>query len=1206
MDDLWGNLEPVTGAASKRPGNLHDAPTKQPMKAGIKPAQQKSPNGDQKKHRRQMGKKASGTVCPQCGTAGDIVEHGDHYQCNHCGFEFTGDGAEWTNPGLSPHPDHVSHLTSSNQQDTSSATKESTMTTSPNGQPTEADLLTRMAAATTLTEQAALAAQLEDLRAAKREAALNEGSLDWGAMDAPAPAHGLSTFAALAPQVEHTPTYPGLASESFTEHIATQRLSGDSDWLMLEEPAPVEDNLLTAQMRAQASLWFENEVWGPVKDSRQEFSVQAHNAASRAATAYSSTQRTAAQSVFLAAVDHLYAKETGQRLADLHTASVCPDCNGTGAQFPYGQMCHTCHGTGHTASLSTDAAWGDDPMAVGPDSTTDTYVSDGKDSLPVGVDPAKAETFDTDTLPGGDGNGGQDPKSTTTTSQAPSLTEGDSPEGDKAEGSENPLTGDTSVDKSTYDVGNTGDKMKTQGSKTAGAPDIITQLMAWENGELDEAQEAALFQSLIDSGLAWSLQGMYGRRAMDLINAGVCHAAHTGSFFNHPKANTDGPMGSQSEWDSLAAQVRQRREEDEQRKSDVDRQTTQASLFTVAQQFFAEAVPSSNGLGEGIDEGDTPEGDHAESAVQEPGQGAADKSDATDSDRPGGGVNWGTSGGAAQNQTGAYTSSLSPNAQVFVNTLKTMASLDEERAGISGHKIASYLAYDATVPASIREALRAGGNPFVSEAAEVCPGSGQQMTNVGEASTDAKFFGKRLGNCPVCGKRVSSKTSTTPRHSGGEKSEHEPKHLTHASLSTQAADLSDAELRDLVAQQTDLSAKFQKAFADLKAAGVEHDADHPAAAAYRAASDAVNHVNRKLDYYVGTGKVVGKPGEPYRVASAKQAGDDSSLLGNLPDGWSAKPGSRGTAVHTSGAKVSYDPGSGEWEAYAAASSDSEAPKSLGTYDDRGAAMGAALGSKQADVKSGPQSTCEHCGLKINRDATSTWVDHNGKTRCSKSDHGHRPNHRGRWASTTAGTTVTRRRTTMPNGIEVWEVLDDDGNVVDRYPVDPTGDTTPSPDSGNFRPVGSLSGVDPRLARVLHALEDPRSDYEKGKERGYVDSHADALDLSHPSKTEEWNSASDDWKRGWSDGYESGVNGKQSAASAVDAAESFVREAAGRNLLASIATGLSSMAAGRRDTFSLSDAKNEDGEWTMSPEQIRAEMAADQDPYDEDDFYNDGY
>ncbi len=32
----------------------------------------------------------------------------------------------------------------------------------------------------------------------------------------------------------------------------------------------------------------------------------------------------------------------------------------------------------------------------------------------------------------------------------------------------------------------------------------------------------AAWQQLIDTGLAWSLQGWFGRRAMELIESGVC------------------------------------------------------------------------------------------------------------------------------------------------------------------------------------------------------------------------------------------------------------------------------------------------------------------------------------------------------------------------------------------------------------------------------------------------------------------------------------------------------------------------------------------------------------------------------------------------------------------------------------------------------------------------------------------------------------
>lgn len=52
-----------------------------------------------------------------------------------------------------------------------------------------------------------------------------------------------------------------------------------------------------------------------------------------------------------------------------------------------------------------------------------------------------------------------------------------------------------------------------------------------------------------------------------------------------------------------------------------------------------------------------------------------------------------------------------------------------------------------------------------------------------------------------------------------------------------------------------LSAAWDKSFADLNAAGVAHDADHPVAEAYRQASNAVNHANRSRDYGIATGQI---------------------------------------------------------------------------------------------------------------------------------------------------------------------------------------------------------------------------------------------------------------------------------------------------------------------------------------------------------------
>ncbi len=50
--------------------------------------------------------------------------------------------------------------------------------------------------------------------------------------------------------------------------------------------------------------------------------------------------------------------------------------------------------------------------------------------------------------------------------------------------------------------------------------DLVTQIMAFEGGELDNEQVYALFQFLLDSGMIHSLQGSYQRMAEDLLIAG--------------------------------------------------------------------------------------------------------------------------------------------------------------------------------------------------------------------------------------------------------------------------------------------------------------------------------------------------------------------------------------------------------------------------------------------------------------------------------------------------------------------------------------------------------------------------------------------------------------------------------------------------------------------------------------------------------------
>lgn len=53
--------------------------------------------------------------------------------------------------------------------------------------------------------------------------------------------------------------------------------------------------------------------------------------------------------------------------------------------------------------------------------------------------------------------------------------------------------------------------------------DVSGNIIAFENNELDHDDTVTLFQFLIDTGLAWQLQGYYGRCAVSLIQSGDCH-----------------------------------------------------------------------------------------------------------------------------------------------------------------------------------------------------------------------------------------------------------------------------------------------------------------------------------------------------------------------------------------------------------------------------------------------------------------------------------------------------------------------------------------------------------------------------------------------------------------------------------------------------------------------------------------------------------
>jgi hypothetical protein len=56
--------------------------------------------------------------------------------------------------------------------------------------------------------------------------------------------------------------------------------------------------------------------------------------------------------------------------------------------------------------------------------------------------------------------------------------------------------------------------------------DVVDKIIQFESGEMDDQETINFFQELIDDGLVWNLQGMYGRMATALIEAGHCTAKY--------------------------------------------------------------------------------------------------------------------------------------------------------------------------------------------------------------------------------------------------------------------------------------------------------------------------------------------------------------------------------------------------------------------------------------------------------------------------------------------------------------------------------------------------------------------------------------------------------------------------------------------------------------------------------------------------------
>jgi hypothetical protein len=53
---------------------------------------------------------------------------------------------------------------------------------------------------------------------------------------------------------------------------------------------------------------------------------------------------------------------------------------------------------------------------------------------------------------------------------------------------------------------------------------LADKIIDYENGNLTHIGVLSLFQELVNTGMAWELQGSFGRTAMDLLKSGLIRA----------------------------------------------------------------------------------------------------------------------------------------------------------------------------------------------------------------------------------------------------------------------------------------------------------------------------------------------------------------------------------------------------------------------------------------------------------------------------------------------------------------------------------------------------------------------------------------------------------------------------------------------------------------------------------------------------------
>lgn len=61
-------------------------------------------------------------------------------------------------------------------------------------------------------------------------------------------------------------------------------------------------------------------------------------------------------------------------------------------------------------------------------------------------------------------------------------------------------------------------------AQTAGSRvDLLDAILRFEGGEMPQEELLPFFQELVNTGMAWKLQGSYGRTASELLQAGYIH-----------------------------------------------------------------------------------------------------------------------------------------------------------------------------------------------------------------------------------------------------------------------------------------------------------------------------------------------------------------------------------------------------------------------------------------------------------------------------------------------------------------------------------------------------------------------------------------------------------------------------------------------------------------------------------------------------------